>query len=144
MDNIEIQVKIELIDKDKNQIIYKPYSPEFKNKIEEYPFIAVDITSLDLSQSIKDQLLKRSTYYIKEILFKENNEKFLKNLNDINIEADTIISKQISTKELFAPETINTETPQPKPQSESQSESQSTPPLEVKDLESTDIFTVVK
>lgn len=129
-DNIEIQVKIESVDKENNQIIFKPYSPEFKNKIEDYPFIAADMTSFDLSRDINEQLLNRTMPYIKEILFKEKNEKFLKILNDQNIEANTVLSKQINITELFPPKEPTPVQPQSLP--------------EISVLKSTDIFSVVK
>ena len=108
-----IEVLIERIDKEDNQIIFKPYSSAYKHEAEEYPSKAINVSALDPNKDLKEQLLQLSVPIIREVLYKESPHFFEKLFQEIPAQQGTTFAKEITPEQLFEPATIF---PEPSPE----------------------------
>ena len=74
-----VQILIEKVDIDNDQIIFRPYSTNFKHPIENYESFAVNISNLapgalTNENAIKTALIQISQPYIRTTLYKESLE----------------------------------------------------------------------
>jgi hypothetical protein len=100
-DNINIEVQIHKIDKENDQIIFRPYSSNFKHDSDYYPTKAINITALHPSLDVKEQLLLLSVPLVRDILYKENPGQFDEVLKPLLPEEGKTITKQVKIEQLF-------------------------------------------